>query len=110
MKNDRNYLLHIQESIEAIERWTVEGKTSFFEDDRTQAAVLRKLQELAESAIRVSPAVKERYPEVEWDGIRAFRHVVVHDYLGINLERIWDIVTSDMVRLKPQVSRILAEL
>lgn len=57
-----------------------------------QDAVLRHLQTMTESTQRLSEALEDRHPEVEWRRIIAFRNVLVHDYLGIDLERIWEII------------------
>ena len=54
MKDDRVYLQHIRDCISRIEEYTREGQEAFFTDNRTQDAVLRNLQVLAESARRVS--------------------------------------------------------
>jgi uncharacterized protein with HEPN domain len=53
-----------------------------------QDAVLRNLQTMTESTQRLSDALKAAHPDVEWRRIIAFRNVLVHDYLGIDLERI----------------------
>ena len=63
-------------------------------------AVLRNLQTLAESTQRLSAPAKERQPQVPWREISAFRNVLVHDYLGVNANRIWNIVMSDVPPLK----------
>jgi len=82
------YLLHVKESITRIEQYTREGKDVFSHDVKTQDAVLRNLQTLAESTQRLSEVVREAHPEVEWRAISAFRNVLVHDYLlphaGVN--------------------------
>jgi uncharacterized protein with HEPN domain len=59
MKDDRLYLIHIQEAIERIEEYTQEGEEFFLEDRKTQDAVLRNLHTLAESSQRVSDSLKE---------------------------------------------------
>ena len=59
MKDDRLYLIHIQEAIERIEEYTREGEEYFLEDRKTQDAVLRNLQTLAESSQRISSRLKE---------------------------------------------------
>jgi uncharacterized protein with HEPN domain len=107
VKDDRFYLIHIKEAIERIEDYTRDGKEFFFEDQKTQDAVLRNLHTLAESTQRISGDLKEKYPQVNWRIISAFRNVVVHDYLGISLERIWDIVQSDLPDLKQRITEIL---
>lgn len=107
MKDDRLYLIHIQEAIERIEEYTGAGKEFFLSDRKTQDAVLRNLHTLAESSQRISNGLKEQYPLVDWRVLSAFRNVVVHDYLGISLSRVWDIVESDLPRLKENIAIIL---
>ena len=58
MKDDRLYLIHIQECIERIERYAEGGRGVFFADTKTQDAVVRNLQTLAESTRRVSDSLK----------------------------------------------------
>jgi len=43
---------------------------------------------MAESTQRLSENLKAKHPDVEWRQIAAFRNVLVHDYLGIDLDRI----------------------
>jgi uncharacterized protein with HEPN domain len=108
--DDRLYLLHILDCLERIERYTVEGRDFFFAETRTQDAVVRNLQTRAESTRRLSSPLKERHPNIEWRDIAAFRNVVVHNYLGIDLNQIWDIVEDDLPFLKSRIEAILQEL
>jgi uncharacterized protein with HEPN domain len=107
VKDDRLYLINIQESIERIEEYTQDGKDAFLDDKKTQDAVLRNLHTLAESSQRISNKLKEQSAQVDWRTLSAFRNVVVHDYLGISLEQIWDIVENDLPNLKKNISTIL---
>jgi len=109
VKDDKLYLLHIKEAIEWIEEFTKAGETEFFEDRKTQDAVLRNLHTLSESTQRLSDELKESYPEVDRRTIAAFRNVVVHDYLGVDLDRIWDILEDDLPNLKLKIGNILDE-
>ena len=109
MKNDKLYLVHIIECIEKIDKFTTEGKNSFLLDDKTQDAVLRNLHTLAESSTRISDEMQERYPDVAWDEMGAFRNVVVHDYLGLELTQIWDIIIVDLPPVKESVLAMLKE-
>lgn len=93
-----------------IGQWIAEGHDVFMTDVRTQAATIRKLHELSESLKRLHAVIGERYPELPWRAVIAFRDVIVHDYLGLNLERIWDIATVQVPALKPHVDRIAADL
>lgn len=74
-----------------------------------QDAVLRNLHTLTESTQRLSKAAKDAHPEVDWQGVARFRNVIVHDYLGIDLARIWDIVQQDLPKLKRSITAMLKE-
>lgn len=109
MKDDKIYLIHIIECITRIQTYTKDGKNQFFGDVKTQDAVLRNLQTLAESSQRVSKSLKTQNPEVDWRTIGAFRNVLVHDYLSIDLQQIWDTVERDLPNLKIYINRILQQ-
>ena len=74
-----------------------------------QDAVLRNLQTLAEATQGLSEETKAGHPQVEWRRIAAFRNVLVHNYLGIDLEAIWDIVQRDLPELKRVIAVMLEE-
>jgi len=73
LKDDRLYLIHIKECIERVIMYTEEGKDFFFADTKTQDAVMRNLQILAESTQHLYDSLKERHPEVDWRNISGFR-------------------------------------
>ena len=109
MKDDRVYLQHILDCIQRIEENTADGKERFLSTHTLQDAVLRNLQTLAESTQRLSEKAKTRYPEIEWHRIAAFRNILVHDYLGVDLDRIWEIAQRDIPKLKETISKSLAD-
>jgi len=100
MKDDRVYLDHILECVHWIGRFTEDGRDAFFKDRKTQSAVLRELQTLAESTQRLSPDFKSEHLEIHWQSIAGFRNVLVHDYLGIKPKRVWEIIERDLPRLQ----------
>ncbi len=103
MKIDRIYLDHILECISWIERFTAEGYEAFLKDRKTQSAVLRELQTLAESTERLSEELKSRHPQIPWRNIAGFRNILVHGYLGIKLDRVWEIIKGDLTLLKTEL-------
>ncbi len=107
MKDDRVYLRHIQECIRRIEEDVAEGREQFLESHTLQDAVLRNLQTMAESTQRISDDLKATHPDVEWHRIAAFRNVLVHDYLGIDVERVWEITQRDVPQLKQAILAML---
>ena len=111
MKDDKLYLIHIGECIERIERYVGTGsREGFLASTLTQDAVLRNLQTMAESTQRLSDTLKNVHPEVHWYQIAGFRNVLAHDYLSVDLDRVWLIVERELPGLKCAVEAMLREL
>lgn len=102
MKDDKLYLIHISESIKKIGSYTAGlDLEEFMQNSLVQDAVLRNLQVLAESTQRLSEDFKTAHPEIEWYKISGLRNILVHDYLGIDLETVWGVVVDKLPELKP---------
>ena len=109
MKDDRVYIDHVLDCVRRIDRYCQNGEDAFRESELIQDAVLRNLQTLAESTQRISGHLRALHPEVDWRAIAGFRNVLVHDYLGINLKRIWEIVSVHLPVLGSQMETIRHE-
>lgn len=109
MKDDKVYLKYVLRCINKIEENISCGYTDFINSHLHHDAVLRNLHTLTESIQRISTGVKSKHPEVNWKGISAFRNVLVHDYLGIDLDRIWQVVSEDVPVLKKQIIQMLTK-
>jgi len=110
LKSDKTYLQYILEIIARIESATSAGKDAFIGSDLHQDAVLRNLHTMTETTQRLSADLKESNPEIEWATLAAFRNVLVHDYLGIDIEVVWAVVTQDIPDFKGKISKILSDL
>lgn len=109
MKDDQLYLTHILECIEKIEQYTIEGRETFMKTTLIQDGVIRNLQVLSESTQRISDEVKQKHPEVDWRGLSGLRNVLVHDYLGIDLNTVWQLVENRLPDLHEAMQNILKE-
>jgi uncharacterized protein with HEPN domain len=109
MKDDTIYLRHILECIRRIEANVVGGWEQFMASHTLQDAVLRNLQTMTESTQRLSDTLKAAHPDVEWRRIIAFRNILVHDYLGIDLERVWEIIQRDVPIFKRAIAAMLGQ-
>jgi uncharacterized protein with HEPN domain len=110
MKSDRVYLHHILDMIKRVESATCEGKSSFLASQLHQDAILRNLHTRTETTRRLSDDLKSEHPEVDWAKLATFRNVLFHDYLGIDQELVWTVVTRDVPALKTKVTKILGSL
>ncbi len=109
MKDDAFYLHQIMECIRRIEEDVAGGQEDFKASHTIQDAVLRNLQIMTESTQHLSDALKSIHPDIEWQRIAAFRNVLVHNYLGIDLDRIWEIIQRDVRALKRAILLMLAK-
>ena len=85
-------------------------RSVFYESHLVQDAVLRNLHTIAESSQRLSDRARATEPDVPWRAIAGFRNVIVHGYLGIDLEVIWTVVDRDLPRLAAAVDRMICSI
>lgn len=110
MKEDRLYLIHISECIGRIEKYLPDrSKQNFLSSSLLQDAVLRNLQTMAESTQRLSDSLKAKHPEINWRKITGFRNLLVHDYLGVDAERVWKIIEIELPSLKKTITSMLRD-
>jgi uncharacterized protein with HEPN domain len=109
-KDYRVYLAHILECIQKIERFTDGGKVHFFGDEMVQDAVIRNLEIIGEAAKRIDGVYRVAHPEIPWRALAGLRDVLIHQYEGIDLERVWAIVEDDLPDLKRAIAELLPPL
>ena len=92
----RDYRLYLDDMLEAIGRIRrhvgAMDFIAFKADEKTVDAVIRNLEVIGEAARNVPDPLRQSWPETEWRKIVALRNILIHDYFGVNLEIIWDIV------------------
>jgi uncharacterized protein with HEPN domain len=110
VKGDQVYLKHILDAIEKIESYVAVGRDVFVSASHWQDAVIRQLEIIGEAAKRLSPDLRSQYDDIPWRRIAGLRDVLIHDYMGVDLDAVWEIVQQEVPVLKERVQAILAEL
>ena len=101
---------HMRDCLGRIREYT-NGERSRFDASRlVQDAVIRNLQTLAESSQRLSSESKGTEPLVPWRELAGFRNVIVHGYLGVDLDAVWLVVEQDLPALTLAVKRMAKRL
>jgi uncharacterized protein with HEPN domain len=107
VRRDEQRLQDILEAIEKIDRFAGEGRAAFDVDERTQVWIVHHIQIVGEAARALSEDLRMKNPQVPWPLIVGMRHILVHDYFGIDLGEVWSVVERDLPVLRREVQAIL---
>lgn len=110
MKTDRDFLLHIIDAVADARSYASGGEDEFFTDKKTQDAILRKLEIIGEATKRLSEELKSEYPSIPWRQIAGMRDKLIHDYFGVDLTLVWNVVSEILPGFEQELQRILAKL
>jgi uncharacterized protein with HEPN domain len=88
MKGDQVYLRHILDAIGKIESYVAVGHNEFISKSHWHDAVIRQLEIVGEATKRLSRDLRSQHPEVPWRRIAGMRDVLIHDYMGVDLEAV----------------------
>jgi len=112
MKN-RPYKLFLEDiggSIQKIQKYIKEVSFEDFQDDSlTVDAVLRNLEIVGEASRNIPPEIRSGYPDIPWGRMMGLRNIVSHEYFGIDLSIIWQIITVNLPETKPLIEKMIQD-
>jgi len=109
VSGSRNYLYHILDAIEKIGLYTQQGQQAFFDDEKTQDAVIRKFEIIGEATKRLDDETKSQKPQIDWRSVAGLRDVLIHNYMGVNLSRVWGVIERDLPPLQQAIQELILE-
>ena len=107
-KDNKAYLLHIKDASEKILDYVSKHDFSKFQENQwDQDAVMRNLEIIGEATNNIDDEYLKQYSDIPWRTIINLRNVLIHDYVDVDLNIIWQIITYDLPIFYKQVSEIL---
>lgn len=107
-RDSRVYLEDIVGAIARIRRYTSGlSRDAFAADDRTVDAVVRNLEVVGEAVKRLPADLRSRRPEIEWQKIAGLRDILIHEYFGIDVDILWDVIDNKLSAVEEAVTALL---
>ncbi len=108
MRRDYTLLLKdILDAIASIESFVGQTRLEqFLQDDKTQSAVVRKLEIIGEATKQLPEQIRQRYPDVPWSSMARMRDKLARGYWSVDNEIVWKVVQEELPVIKPYLIAI----
>lgn len=109
-KDDLVYVGHMLDVARKVtEKVRGLSRQDFDRDENLRLALTHLIQVIGEAAARVSQDLCDSHAEIPWKAIVGMRHKVVHDYLNVDEDIVWDTVSQEIQPLVDALAKILPE-
>ena len=103
------YLEDIRDAIDKVKTYTLGLSREVFENDnKTIDAVVRNLEIIGEAVKMIPESIRLAHPNIEWKKIAGLRDILAHQYFGIDIDIIWDILKNKLPALEKEIIEILS--
>ncbi|MCK4560836.1 MAG: DUF86 domain-containing protein [Calditrichia bacterium] len=105
---DEVRLKHILDAISEIEQYTENNSIEDFnKNSMLKFASVKQLEIIGEAANHISEELIKEFPEIKWRNVIGLRNLLVHEYFGIDIQIVWNIIVNDLPKLKIQIKNVL---
>lgn len=108
---DKQRLAHILEAIAEIEKYTAgKGLEEFAANSMMLFATIKQVEIIGEAANYITRGLKAQFPAIPWKQIIGMRHILIHEYFGIDAKLVWQVIINDIPSFKNDILSIYATL
>lgn len=100
---DKERIGHIMDAIAEVEAYAGIVFEQFIANSMMRFATIKQIEVIGEAANYITPETKSLYPDIEWKQIVGMRHILIHEYFGVDAKLIWQVVKDDLPVLKKQL-------
>ena len=103
------YLKHILQECHYINSVITEkpDKSDFLSNETLKRALVRSLEIIGEATKQIPADLKAKWHSINWKNMAGMRDRLIHDYMGINYNIVWDVVVNKIPELTGQIEEVL---
>lgn len=108
---DKQRLLHVIDAISAIEEYVQNANLNTFNSNTMmQFACIKQIEIIGEASNHIISETKNKIPGIDWKRMIGMRHILIHEYFGIDTDVIWQVINDDLPDLKNKVLAVIDTL
>ena len=105
--DDLVYLGHMLDTArKAMGKIAAQSREAYDVDEDLRIVLAHLVQVIGEAAGHVSEETRQANPQIPWRRITGMRHRIVHDYMNIDADILWVVVTQSL----PELITLLEQL
>ncbi len=83
--------------------WRLSSINQLVEDETLKRAVVRSLEVIGEALNKIPGELKDKMDSISWKSMSGMRNRLIHDYMGINYNIVWDVIRNKIPLLTEQI-------
>ena len=108
-RDETVYLRHMRDAARKIQEGVAaHSRETFDADFYFRMGIAHLIQIVGEAARCVPEDIRSTLPEIPWKQVTGMRHRIVHDYINIDFNVVWDTATIDIPELITALTAALA--
>lgn len=104
---DKERFGHILDAIAEIESYTLNVELAdFLANSMMRFASIKQIEIIGEAANYITAETKSLFSDIEWKQIVGMRHILIHEYFGVDANLVWQVIRNDIPVLKTAINKV----